>query len=70
MNRKLWKMAASAAAVGTIVLTGGTAHADPAVELPDGACNDGTARAGEVASENANSPVWPHGTHGCHVHLP
>jgi hypothetical protein len=46
------------------------AQADPAVELPDNACNQGTARAYVVSSPNSNSPVTPHGIHGCHVHLP
>lgn len=46
------------------------AMADPAVELPAAACNDGTAQARAVANANSNVPVLPHSIHGCHVHLP
>ena len=46
------------------------ALADPAVELPAAACNQGTDQAFVVSSANSNSPVRPHGNHGCHVHLP
>ena len=44
--------------------------ADPAVELPSQACNQGTDRASGTANPNSNTPVPPHNIHGCHVHLP
>ncbi len=53
-----------------LLVSAPAAMADPAAELPAQACNAGTERASEVNNENANSPVRPHGDHGCHVHLP
>lgn len=71
MHVRTLGFAATVLAVG-VNLVGAVpaATADPATELPDRACNDGTKRAFDLADENANSPVLPHGNHGCHVHLP
>lgn len=63
----------TASAVTALVLVAPglpAAYADPATELPPSACNDGTARADSNSSANANTPVPPHGNHGCHVHRP
>ncbi len=53
-----------------LIVFASAALADPAVELPAAACNQGTDHAFVVSSLNSNSPVRPHGNHGCHVHLP
>ncbi len=54
-----------------LIVFASAALADPAVELPDQACNQGTAHAYVVNSPQSNSPMTPHGSHGsCHVHLP
>lgn len=55
----------------TVLLFAPAAQADPAVELPSNACNDGTARAYETSNPaHSNSPSPPHNVHGCHVHVP
>ena len=70
MNRRISGLALAALASAALILAGPAAQADPATELPDKACNQGTAHAATVANANANTPVPPHGSHGCHVHLP
>lgn len=66
MRRILCSAVLSASA---LIFLAPASQADPAIELPDQACNQGTARAYETNSENSNSPITPHGNHGCHVHL-
>lgn len=57
--------------VTALAVSAPVALADPAVELPAKACNEGTARAYVTANPlHSNSPVTAHGNHGCHVHLP
>jgi len=70
MNRRISGLALAALASAALILAGPAAQADPATELPDKACNQGTEHAATVANANANTPVPPHGPHGCHVHLP
>ena len=70
MNRRIIGLALAALASAALILAGPAAQADPATELPDKACNQGTEHAATVANANANTPVPPHGPHGCHVHLP
>lgn len=70
MNRRISGLAFAALASGALILGAPAAQADPATELPAQACNQGTARAATVVNANANIPVPPHGSHGCHVHLP
>lgn len=70
MNRRIIGLALAALASGASILVAPAAQADPATELPAQACNQGTAHAATVANANANTPVPPHGIHGCHVHLP